>query len=227
MPAVAKPAAVALPDNRSNVDIYLDEVAPVSIVGRLIKFDVKAAKYVTVDDDVAIDANAEFIALCDETLVGWIKFYNDGETKPEKHMGLLYDQDFRMLPREELGDLDPSEWPIGPSGQPEDPWKHQQCLVLQHTDTNEMYTFATTSDTGRRAVGNLLRHFKRMQRINANELPVIRLGAGGFLSKKPGVGYVNVPVFVIRGRTPRDSAAKPDTSLAADMNDELPAHVRA
>ena len=58
-------------------------------------------------------------------------------------MGLLYDG-FKMPKREELGDLDQADWPAGLSGAPEDPWKHHIYLVLQHADTAELYTFATS-----------------------------------------------------------------------------------
>jgi hypothetical protein len=45
---------------------------------------------------------------------------------------------------------------------------------------------------------------------------------GGFQHRDERVGWVATPVFAVVGRTPKDSAAKPDTSLAADMNDEIP-----
>lgn len=214
--AVAMPA----PDTRTDVQKYLDEVAPASIVGRLIKFS-KDAKFVLADTDELVDENAEFIALCDQTLIGWIKFFNDGETPPSRIQGLLYDG-FKLPPQNTLDDRDPAEWPAGPSGAPEDPWKHQMLLVLQDTGTQELFTFGTTSITGRAAVGTLLKHYDRMRRANADEVPVVRLRVGGFNSKKPGVGWVATPVFAIVGRTPRDSAAKPDTSVAADLNDRIP-----
>ena len=40
------------------------------------------------------------------------------------------------------------------------------------------------------------------------------------------VGWVPVPVFAVVGRALRDSAAKPDTSITADLNDEIPAALR-
>ena len=220
VPVKIENTAVAVPDNRSSVEQYLDATSPVAVVGRLIKFN-KEAKFVTADDDVPIDENAEFIALCDETLIGWIKFHNDGETPPDRIMGALYDG-FTLPRRETLGDVDAAEWPAGPSGTPEDPWKHQNALVLQHTTTRELFTFVTTSITGRTAVANLLRHYNRTRKTHPDELPVIRLRTGGFNSKKPGVGWVSVPVFAVVGRAPRDSAAKPDTSAAADLNDQIP-----
>jgi hypothetical protein len=180
----------------------------------------KEGKFVTADDGEPIDENAEFIALCDETLIGYIKFHPDGETPPERIMGLLYGG-FVMPARETLGDTNETQWPLGLSGMPEDPWRHQICLVLQNSETRELFTFATTSPTGRRAIGNLLRHFNRMQRTNPNELPVVRLRPGGYQHRDERIGWVSTPTFVAVGRTPRDSAAKPDTSLAADMNDQL------
>jgi hypothetical protein len=219
MVPVTPPQVPAPPDTRTEVQKYLDEIAPASIVGRLIKFS-KEGIFVTADDGEAIDADAEFIALCDQTLIGWIKFSHEDGVPPERIQGLLFDG-FVMPPREALGDLDQAQWPIGLSGAPDDPWRHQNCVVLQRTGTDELFTFGTTSQTGRRAVGNLLRHYSRMQKANANELPVVRLQAGGFNHRDERIGWVHTPVFVVRGRAPRDSAIKPDTSAGADMNDEI------
>jgi hypothetical protein len=213
-------AAVIAPDTRTEVQKYIDEVAPANIVGRMIKFG-KDGKFVTADDDEAVDEAAEFVALCDEVLVGWIRFHRDGETPPDRVQGLLYDG-FVMPPRSDLDEQDPSKWADGLSGKPEDPWKHQMCLVLQHTATRELFTFVTTSDTGRRSVGNLLRHYNRMRKAGTNDVPVVRLRAGGFNHRDPRVGWVPTPMFAVVGHTPRDSAAKPDTSVAADLNDEIP-----
>ena len=58
--------AVAANDQRNSVQRYLDEVAPASIVGRMIKFG-KEGQFVTHDDGEPIAADAEFVALCDQT----------------------------------------------------------------------------------------------------------------------------------------------------------------
>ena len=78
------------------------------------------------------------------------------------------------------------------------------------------------SITGRRAIGNLLRHYDRLVKTHPDFYPVIRLKVGGFQHRDDRVGWVNVPVLAVVGRAPKDSAAKPDTSLAADMGDEIP-----
>jgi hypothetical protein len=209
----------ATPDSRTMEQRYVDSIAPANIVGRMIKFS-KDGNFVTSDDDEAVDENVEFIALCDETLIGWIKFNGD-DAPPDRVHGLLYDG-FMMPARHALGDTDKTRWQPGLGGMPEDPWKHQICLPLQNVETHELFTFVTTSQTGRRAIGNLLRHFDRMQRKDATEVPVVKLKPGGFNHRDSRVGWVATPQFCIVGRVPRDSAAKPNTSVAADMNDSIP-----
>jgi hypothetical protein len=218
LPAPPPPTAVAAPDSRTPVQAYIDEIAPASMVGRMVKFN-KDGNFVTADDDAGISDDVDFVALCDQTLVGWIKFNGEGQP-PDRHMGLLYDG-FAMPARSTLGDDDPTTWEIF-NGQPQDPWQHQIYLVLERRDeTRELFTFVTSSVTGRRAIGNLLRHFDRMEKTKADAYPIVRLKVGGFNHRDERVGWVKVPVIAIVGRTPKETAAKPDSSLSADLNDEV------
>ena len=216
--AQAKTTAVTAPDTRTPQQAYLDLIAPAAIVGRLIKFG-KEGTFITADDDAAVAEGTEFTVLADQTLIGWLRFRDDAP--PDRVMGLLYDG-FRMPQRAELGDVDPANWPAGLSGAPEDPWRHHIYLVLQHADTAELFTFATSSMTGRRAAGNLLRHYDRMQRTHPNELPVVKLRVGGFQHRDERIGWVSTPVFAVVGRAPRDSVAKPDTSTQGHLDDVIP-----
>jgi hypothetical protein len=203
-------APAVMTDSRDAISRYIDEQAPASTAGRLIKFG-KDGEHVTSDDGKVVAEGNEFIALIPETLVGYIKFNGQGEP-PSREMGLLYDG-FEMPSRESLGDTDPSQWEKGLDGQPQDPWQHQQCLVLQNTETDELFTWVTSSRTGRRAVGNLLRHYSRMQRTSPNDLPIVRLGKGGFQHKDSRVGFVPTPVFVVVGRHSANNVAKPPAML--------------
>jgi hypothetical protein len=206
-------------DGRTAAERYIDEVAPSSIAGQLVKFS-KEGKFIISETEEEISLDRDFVALADETLVGWIKFSDDDTTPPDRRQGLLY-RGFIPPPRESLGDLDQTKWPEGLSGQPEDPWRHQMCLVLQDPVSLALFTFVTSSITGRRAVGNLLRHFDRARRNDPNSgYPIVRCKPSGYDSKKKGVGWVNTPSFAIVGRTSK--APLPDTSAAADMNDEIP-----
>jgi hypothetical protein len=218
------PTALATIVERPYRDRYLDEIAPANIVGRLIKFS-KAGEFATIDDGEKIPAEAEFTVLADQTAIGWIKF-NGEDAPPDREMGLLYDG-FVLPLRDTLGDLDQSKWDTGLDNLPQDPWQHFIYLVLQSAATAELYTFSTSSKTGRRAVGNLLRHFDRMRKTHPSDLPRVRLSAGGFEHKNKGIGWVAVPLFIVVGRTPRDAVASPEPTTTADyLNDALPDNLK-
>jgi hypothetical protein len=223
VPAKVTPAVPATNavDTRTPRQRYFDEVAPTSIVGRLIKFS-KDGVFVTSDDDQPVDVNADFYALADETQIGWIKYGREEGEEPQRIAGLLYDN-FVLPPRASLGDLDESEWPVGLDGStPEDPWKHFQNLVLEHVGTRELSTFSTASKTGRRAVINLCRHYDRLQRTHPGDVPIVRLRPGGFVHKDARIGWVPTPTFCVVGHAPRNSATTPDTTPSGDMGDEIP-----
>jgi hypothetical protein len=220
VPVAAKPALPAEmpPDNRTPVQKYLDDIAPATMVGRQIK-STKECVFATADDGAPVAEDIDFIALCDQTMIGLIRFNGEGNP-PDYKMGLLYDG-FVMPERETLGDTDVATWELGLDGRPADPWRHFVYLVLQRADTGELFTYTTSSVTGRRAIGNLLRHYDRMQKTHADTYPVVRLKVGGFSHRDERVGWVEVPVFAVVGRQPKDSAARPDTSPAADMDDAI------
>jgi hypothetical protein len=87
----AKPDATTVatlaPDTRTPAQRYLDEIAPAAITGRLIKFG-KEGTFCTADDGEPVPEGAEFLALCDETLIGWIRFHDD-DTPPDRVQGLF------------------------------------------------------------------------------------------------------------------------------------------
>ena len=216
VPVKPKTVAVGTPDNY--VDRYLDAVAPASITGRLVKFDGKDGKWITSDDGVEISEDTDFVALLDETLVGYARFNGPG-VPPDRIQGLLYDG-FILPPVESLPDRDESQWEIGLSGKPVDPYVHQMCVVLQQADTQELFTVVASNPTGRRAVGQLLKHYNRLRRSGTNEVPIVRLRKGGY-HHSDRVGWVVTPMFVVFGKVARDSAARPDTSLKTILDDEV------
>ena len=217
VPAKMTAAAAPVPsaaDNRSAQERYIDEVAPSTIAGQMVKFS-KEGKFIISETEEEIGPDQDFVALCDEVLIGYVRFNGEGEP-PDRHQGLLY-QGFTLPPRGSLGDMDQSQWSLGLDGLPADPWQHQICLVLQDPRSLALYTFVTSSITGRRAVGNLLRHFDRMRRNTSSGS--CGCAPPGSRARRKGLAG---PSFVVVGRTAKDSAAPPDSSVAADMNDSLP-----
>jgi hypothetical protein len=205
----------AIPSNA--VDTYLNEHCGGGS-GVLFKF-AKDQRFRRVDDGEEIPLGTQFTVVYDQIQVGWIKFNGKGEP-PERKMGALF-QGFLPPPREELGDDDQSLWEVGLSGKAADPWQQQILLPLQAED-GELFIFGTTSITGRRAVGRVIDECRKMLRREPNDYPVIKLALSSFQHREERIGRVTVPAFVRVGKTPKTGMAAIDTSIAADMNDEVP-----
>lgn len=133
-------------------------------------------------------------------------------------MGLLYDG-FLMPPRDTLGDEDPAQWPEGLNGGPQDPWQHHIYLVLQNPETDELYTLVTSSITGRRAIGNLLRHYNKVSKTDSSFYPLVRLKVGGFQHRDERIGWVSTPVLAVTGRVPRTDVAKPERNVSSEFQE--------
>lgn len=214
-PAAPLPAVV---DPRPPSERYLDEIAPSSVIGRLCRFNGKDGKFVTVDDGEPMDLAAIYVAICDLTRIGWVKF-NDGAA-PDRVDGFWAEEFDLAAARRNLGDQDESAWPLGLNGLPEDPWKHEIALPLMLVGGDQYFTFVAMNITSRRAVGSLLRVYKRMP---GDVYPIVRLSVGGYESKIKGVGHVAVPVLTVVGRQPRtDRAPAPQLPLTAELNDAIP-----
>jgi len=140
--------------------------------------------------------------------------------KPQYKLGLI----FGAPPppeRDELGELDSEKWSISDfSGVREDPWKEVQMVPLQSIEDGTVYVFSTMSITGLHAVANLLTQSARMGAKDGESYPVIKLRCGGYEHKK--YGWVKVPAFERVGSAPKSAITAAVTSLAGDLNDEIP-----
>jgi len=147
----------AVTNGSSPVAAYLAEHG-VGLGGTFFKF-AKDGKFRKTSDDEEIPEGTRFVVIYDQIQGGWIKFMGKGNP-PERKQGNLFDG-FVPPDRETLGDTDESEWEVGLSGKPADPWQFQLLLPLQHVETGELYVFNTSSITGRRAVDNLIQACSR------------------------------------------------------------------
>ena len=91
VPAVAKAGMLATTalDTRTAEQRYVDEISPSMIAGQMVKFG-KDGTFVVAETEEEISPDIDLVALCDETLIGWIRFRDDGE-QPDRIQGLLYD----------------------------------------------------------------------------------------------------------------------------------------
>ena len=207
-----------MPASASPVSAYL-AAHGVGMNGTYFKFG-KDGKFVKASDDEEIPEGTEFVVIYDQVQGGWVKFMGKGNP-PERKQGPLF-AGFVPPPREELGDTDQSEWEEGLSGKPADPWQLQLLLPLQDIKTGELFIFQTTSITGRRAVDRLIQSCARMMTTEPNVYPVIKLRISGFDHRDERVGWVKVPAFERVGKAPKADTTMVDTSLAGDLNDEMP-----
>jgi hypothetical protein len=129
----------------------------------------------------------------DQLAHGWSKF-EDGKVV-EQRVGLVADG-FRASKREELGDMDQSQWERDTTGKPRDPWVCQYYLALEDPETGEVLTFVSGTAGGNSAIARLCGQFSRNAR---NGLPIIGLGASSYRHKQ--YGRVDVPDFPVIGWT--------------------------
>jgi hypothetical protein len=209
---------LALTNGSSPIGAYLAKHG-VGASGTFIKF-AKDGVFRKQIDDAEIPEGTEAVLIYDQIRVGWIKFLGKGN-QPIRHMGPVF-TGFVAPDRETLGDLDETEWEEGLSGKPVDPWQFQILLPLQDTKGGELMIFGTSSITGRRACDNLISMCARMQAREPDDYPVVRLDVSGFEHRDERVGWVKVPAFTRVGKAPKSDVSAAVSSVADDMNDEIP-----
>jgi hypothetical protein len=211
-----------VPANRASpttVSAGLDYLAKHASSGTILRYS-KDGKFIQpTNGDAELPEGSELACHWDQARGGHQRFNGKGE-RPDVKVGLI----FGGAPpptRDELGDTDPSQWPISDlTGRPEDPWREVQMVPLENVETGEIYIFQTSSVTGLRAVSNLLRQASHLAAKDPDHIPVIKLRSGGFDHRK--FGWVRVPAFEFVGKAPRTNIAAADTSLGGDLNDEIP-----
>jgi hypothetical protein len=218
-PAPAPPTTVAVPDNRTAMEIYADEAAPVAMENPF-KFNPKGnPDYWNFNGEAIPDE--DYTALCDELAIAYVRFNGPGNP-PTRILGRPADN-FVLPPPETLPERDRAQWPLF-NGELEDPYQRHDYLPLQRISTREIYTFCAQSKTQRGAIGNLIRYYNRAQKQKetAGTYPVIRLRVSIRQHSDSRIGSYRIPVLAVVGKADKDSAAKPDTSISTDMNDQIP-----
>jgi hypothetical protein len=143
----------------------------------------------------------------------------------------------RLLERDELGDLDESEWEFGPDGQPKDPWQNTRFVYLVDPVSAEAFTFSTSSWGGRAAVSDLAEQIQRVRCARPGAVPVVELRAAPWLTKH---GRKSRPFFKVvdwrgggqqaidrHGGGPRNGGPTPalveaSTVTSSSIDDEIP-----
>jgi hypothetical protein len=200
------------------INTGLDYLAKHTSMGTVLRFSKDGAFILPTQGDTALAEGTELVCHWNQARAGYQRFNGKGEP-PDVRIDLIFGG--KPPERSELGDDDASQWPISDmTGRPEDPWREVQMLPLESVETGEVYIFQTMSKTGLRAVSNLLRQASRMAAKDPDQLPVIKLRAGGYDDRR--YGWVKTPAFEFVGKAPKTNATAAETSVSADMDDAIP-----
>jgi hypothetical protein len=215
---------------------YGEETNPGNIIGAFLKFS----------EGGWIDGRGEkfpigkrMIANMDRLLLCWIRW--EDKQPAERIMGLLA-EGFKPPPRDILGygyepgndkPVDTSEWELDAEGNPRDPWRFTRYLILKDPDYVEegegIYTFVTSSNGGKKAIGDLCKTYGRKRREgHRNYYPVIALRNTSYMHRDRSFGKVKEPALWAVGWVFKSAFGElplPDAAplqLAAPVQKQIP-----
>jgi hypothetical protein len=165
-----------------------------SLFGRLLRF--KKGKWVYGDAKDELPEGTQLVAIMAEARIGWIKWARDadGKATPTHIVGRIVDG-FEVPDRDTLDCHDQSEWKVGLSGKPEDPWRRVCYLPLVSPDGEQLLTFSTSTNTGINSFWRLVDNYHWLSRRHPGQFPVVEIFTDGYDDKR--WGWIDTPGFKI------------------------------
>jgi hypothetical protein len=158
-------------------------------LGPLLKF--KKGDYVFGPNDEEF-SEKELVALMPGLMHGYILW--EDNTAVQEEMGLPA-EGYVLPERNTLGHLDKTQW----ENPKRDPWQESFYLPVITVNAEAVYTFATSSDGGRRhAIRPLCGEYGMRIREHPDDLPVFGLEQNGYEHSDPSVGWVKYPLFPVK-----------------------------
>jgi hypothetical protein len=157
------------------------------IKGTLLKF--ADWKWTKGKENIEVKEGISLLALA--TAAGWVKWHNG---KPVEYR--MRGPGKKLPERDELGDLDQTEWELDPHDQPKDPWQNTRFVYHVDPISAEAYTFVTASWGGRQAVNDLAEQIQRMRYKNPGASPLVELHAEPWMTR---FGRKSKPFFKVVG----------------------------
>jgi len=172
---------------------YADRADNMMLLGAILKFT-KGDWLVGRDGEECPEK--EVVALMPGLLWGWIRWEDNF---PVEHiMGLLM-EGFVPPALETLSHRDKEKWELDNKDEPRDPWQESAYLPVISVNAETVYTFATSSDGGRRrALAPLCREYGNRIRQCSDELPVIGLEQDSYQHPDRSIGRVKYPLFPVK-----------------------------
>jgi hypothetical protein len=125
----------------------------------------------------------------------------------------------------------PSEWPDGLDGKPNDPWRYAKFLYLLDPLSAEVFTFTSSTTGGRIGISDLSAQIQLMRGTRPGAVPIVELQSRQMKTK---FGMKPRPFFQVVGwrvksdeaqKLIADSTDKDDgdgTKTVNDLDDEIP-----
>jgi hypothetical protein len=232
--AKTEPATLS---NGDTLAAIADKDAPQHAIGDRLHFS-KGDFYAGVNSE-PVAVGKKFTVAPDLVLAGYVNWHNN---KPCAIRMVRGDSGEPLPERADLDDNDSSKWETDLNGNPRDPWQETRYLPLMDED-GRLFTFTTSSNTGRRSVGNLLRRYDAHRKRHPDTYPIIKLAVGSFQHSDKAIGKVKFPEFEPAGYEPKarflaalaaagfyvgeppagdDSSASTSPALDDKLNDEVP-----
>ena len=158
-------------------------------------------------------------------VTAWVHWKDGKPTHKITHTGQTHPW------REDMGDLDQAEWPIGIGGVPNDPHKDTRYVYLVNLRSGKTYTFITDTHGGRQAVGELKDACTIVRQVRPGALPVVQLATGSMPSRFGQRPRPDFPILDWRGGTsaapaqPQQQIERQTVDADADgvpFDDEIP-----
>jgi hypothetical protein len=157
-------------------------------VGRIIKGDIlEFADWRWRIGSMVVQDGTRLAAL--STVAYWQRWEN------QRSVEVIVREPRGVLPdRRELSHNDPGEWPMGLSGEPQDPWQNTRALYLADPKTAKMFTFPTSSMGGHGAINELSQQITRMRAARPGAIAIVELGSAEMRTR---YGLRSKPAFPI------------------------------
>jgi hypothetical protein len=198
--------ALTIPTDMPTDDGWSDAAAEANeriIRGTFLKFS--DWRWLKGKEGIELEDGARLVAL--GTAAAWVKWLGG---KPAEYR---MREPGKLLPeRDTLGDLDKSQWEMGPDGvTPRDPWQSTRFVYLVDPETAGAFTFSTSSWGGRNAVSDLGDQIQRMRFARPGAVPIVELRAAEMKTK---FGRKSKPLFRVVGW--KHSGAEPPAAPAIE-----------
>ena len=202
----------------------LDNAIGHNMEGDPLRF--KDGGYVRGFDKVEVKVGTRLLLHPASTSDGFIK-WEDGKPVDFRLRELNNSSQLPIF-RDQLGDMDESEWPKG-----EDPWAFTMMIAMKDED-GILLTFSTGSVGGKNALRRVLQSWRLARHKHPGMVPVVELGVGSYEHKVHRT-TVEFPIFTIVDWGSWDcddvpALTAPEQKSAAlrdELNDDLPAWAKA